>query len=145
MVVKITEALLQNCEGFMHEVELVKKINEYFADPKDRKQSLRPTLTLYDLQQLEPTDLFITGDDGDQVFSKSEINKIIKLLAYYDLKLTNFVTHDYYDNRGNLVKACNLDYEDLEFDSPKASPEIEKAAEIDYEITKDYEPEILNN
>ena len=145
MVVKISEALLQNCEGFMHEVELVKKINEYFADPKDRKQSLRPTLTLCDLSQLEPTDLFITDDDGNQVFSKSEINKIIKLLGYYDLTLANLVKHDYYDNRGNLVKACNLDYEDLDFDSPKASPEVEKAAEIDYEITKDYEPEILNN
>jgi len=145
MVVKISEALLQNCEGFMHEVELVKKINEYFADPKDRKQSLRPTLTLCDLSQLEPTDLFITDDDGNQVFSKSEINKIIKLLGYYDLTLANLVKHDYYDNRGNLVKACNLDYEDLDFDSPKASPEIEEAAEIDYEITKDYEPEILNN
>ena len=143
MVVKISEALLQNCEGFMHEVELVKKINEYFADPKDRKQSLRPTLTLCDLSQLEPTDLFITDDDGNQVFSKSEINKIIKLLGYYDLTLANLVKHDYYDNRGNLVKACNLDYEDLE--TKVASPEIEKAAEIDYEITKDYEPEILNN
>jgi hypothetical protein len=100
---------------------------------------------LCDLSQLEPTDLFITDDDGNQVFSKSEINKIIKLLGYYDLTLTNLVKHDYYDNLGNLVKACNLDYEDLDFDSPKASPDIEKAAEIDYEITKDLEPEILNN
>ena len=139
MVVKISEALLQNCEGFMHEVELVKKINEYFADPFE---SNRLTFTLYDLQKLEPTDFFITND-GVQIFSKSEINKIIKLLGYYDLTLANLVKHDYYDNRGNLVKACNLDYEDLE--TKVASPEIEKAAEIDYEITKDYEPEILNN
>jgi hypothetical protein len=28
---------------------------------------------------------------------------------------------------------------------PTAPKEIEEAAEIDYEITKDYEPEILNN
>tara|TARA_Y100000004_G_C8927758_1_gene418420 strand:+ start:226 stop:648 length:423 start_codon:yes stop_codon:yes gene_type:complete len=137
--VKISRAFLRNCEGFMFEEELLDKIDTYLKP--DHKYGM----TLKGLTNVSPRDFTATLGDGSPIFTRSEVNKIIKLLGYFDLTLKDMVRHDY-DNRGNKVEGYNnLDYEELEYDSPPASPEIEKAAEKVLEDLKDFEPTTSTN
>ncbi len=50
-MIKANKAYLQNCEGFMYEVELVEKINNHF-------ETTKKGMTLDGLTNLEPKDFF---------------------------------------------------------------------------------------
>ena len=130
-VIKISEAFLRNCEGFMFEEVLLDKIDTYL------KPDNKLGMTLKGLTQVSPRDFTATLGDGSPIFTKAEVNKVIKLLGNFDLTLKDMVRHDY-DNRGNKVEGYNnLDYEDGHI----ASPEIEAAAEKVWEDVKDFGPE----
>jgi len=130
--VKISEAFLRNCEGFMFEEELLDKIDTYLKP--DHKYGM----TLKGLTNVSPRDFTATLGDGSPIFTRAEINKVIKLLGYFDLTLKDMVRHDY-DNRGNKVEGYNnLDYE--ESDGEIAHPEIEAQAEKVLEDLQNFEP-----
>jgi hypothetical protein len=129
--IKMNEAFLRNCEGFMFEEVLLDKI-ETFLKP-DNKYGM----TLKGLTQVSPRDFTAVLGDGSPVFTRAEVNKVIKLLGNFELTLKNMVCHNY-DGRGELCEGHNnLDYED---DVPYASKEIEAAATKVYEDLKDFEP-----
>ena len=130
--VKISEAFLRNCEGFMFEEELLDKIDTYLKP--DHKYGM----TLKGLTNVSPRDFTATLGDGSPIFTRAEVNKVIKLLGYFDLTLKDMVRHDY-DNRGNKVEGYNnLDYESS--DGEIAHPEIEAQAEKVFEDLQDFEP-----
>ena len=127
----MNEAFLRNCEGFMFEEVLLDKI-ETFLKP-DNKYGM----TLKGLTQVSPRDFTAVLGDGSPVFTRAEVNKVIKLLGNFELTLKNMVCHNY-DGRGELCEGHNnLDYEE---DVPFAPKEIEAAAEKVYEDLKDFEP-----
>jgi len=136
-MIKANKAYLHNCEGFMYETELVEKINNHFETPKKG-------MTLDGLASLEPRDFFMESkkNPGGYWFTPPEVKKIIKLLGEFGYTLNNMAYTNKYAY-GQLTSRSNVDWGDDEV--PTAPKEIEEAAEIDYEITKDLEPEILNN
>ena len=137
--IKISKAFLRNCEGFMFEEELLDKIDTYL------KPDNKFGMTLRGLTNVSPRDFTLRLGDGTPMFTRTEVNKVIKLLSNFHLTLKDMVCHDY-DNRGNKVDGNNnLDYEDLENDPPFASPEIESAAEKVLEDLKDFEPSTSTN
>ena len=138
--VTLNKANLYNCEGFMGEIDLVNKLNTHFKTPKSG-------MTLDGLTDLEPRVFFMPDNNGDTLFTKKEVEKIIKLLNNFGLTLMNMVSGYKFDRfSGKITQKPNIDWGDEDDDEVSvAPPEIEKAAEIDYEITKDFEPEILNN
>ena len=135
--IKISEAFLRNCEGFMFEEVLLDKIDTYLKP--DHKHGM----TLKGLTKISPRDFTTTLGDGSPIFTRAEVNKVIKLLSNFELTLKNMVCHDY-DNRGEKCPGHNnLDYESN--DVTIADPLIEEAAEKVYEDLKDFEPETLSN
>ena len=129
--IKLNEAFLRNCEGFMFEDILLDKI-ETFLKPDNEYG-----MTLKGLAQISPRDFTAVLGDGSPTFTKTEVNKVIKLLSNFELTLKNMVCHNY-DGRGRLCEGHNnLDYED---DIPYAPLEIEAAAEKVYEDVKNLEP-----
>ena len=131
--IKISEAYLRNCEGFMHEPFLVSRLDKFFK-PKKRK-----SLTLKDLTQLTPHELMAPTDkDGDPEFSKAEVNRIIKYLGWFDLTLADMVMARTVNDLGEVVQHTNLDYE-LE-DGNIAPAEIEAQAEKALQDLEGFEP-----
>lgn len=130
-VIKISEAFLRNCEGFMFEEVLLDKIDTYL------KPDNKLGMTLKGLTQVSPRDFTATLGDGSPIFTKAEVNKVIRLLGYFDLTLKNMVRHDY-NSRGEKCSGYNnLDYED----GHVATPELEAEAEKVWEDVKDFSPE----
>jgi hypothetical protein len=136
-MIKANKAYLHNCEGFMYEIDLVEKINNHFETPKKG-------MTLDGLASLEPRDFFTESKKNPNTgwFTPQEVKKIIKLLGEFGYSLNNMAYANKYAY-GQLTSRSNVDWGDDEV--PTAPKEIEEAAEIDYEITKDLEPEILSN
>ena len=87
------------------------------------------------MTNVSPRDLTATLGDGNPIFSKTEVSKIINLLAKFDLSLKDMATHCY-NSRGERVTDSNLDYEINNI----AAPEIESAAEKTWEEVQDFEP-----
>lgn len=137
-MIKVSEANLYNCEGFMFETELVDKLNSFF------KHKNELGMTLKELAEIEPRNYSLTfGKDQEPIFTKSEIKKIIKLLSWFDLTPKNMAKCDVVDQEGNKRQHSNVDHE-LYHDLPDQEQEaLDKAAETTYEITKEFEPEIL--
>ena len=130
--IKISEAFLRNCEGFMHEVHLVFKLEKFFTSKKKK------SLTLKDLTQLSPNDIMGPRDkDGNPEFSKAEVNRIIKYLGWFNLTLADMVLAKTVNDLGEVIQHTNLDYEN---DIPYASPEIEAEAVKVFEDVKNFEP-----
>ena len=127
--IKISEAFLRNCEGFMFEQVLLDKIDTYLKTDHEHG------MTLKGLTNVSPRDLTATLGDGNPIFSKTEVSKIINLLAKFDLSLKDMATHCY-NSRGERVTDSNLDYEINNI----AAPEIESAAEKTWEEVQDFEP-----
>ena len=127
--IKISEAFLRNCEGFMFEQVLLDKIDTYLKIDHEHG------MTLKGLTNVSPRDLTATLGDGNPIFSKTEVSKIINLLAKFDLSLKDMATHCY-NSRGVRVTDTNLDYEINNI----AAPEIEAAAEKTWEEVQDFEP-----
>ena len=130
--IKISEASLRNCEGFMFEDILLDKIDTYL------KPDHVHGMTLQGLTKVSPRDFTAVLGDGAAAFSRAEINRVIKLLGNFDLTLKNMVCHDY-DNKGERCGGFNnLDYElnDMSIADPKIEAEAEKA----FEDIKNFEP-----
>ena len=69
-MIKVSEANLYNCEGFMFETELVDKLNSFF------KHKNELGMTLKELAEIEPRNYSLTfGKDQEPIFTKSEIKK----------------------------------------------------------------------
>ena len=138
--VKISEANLYNCEGFMFEIDLVDKLNTFF------KHKGQFGMTLKELSEIQPRDLTCKlGKDQEPLFAKAEVRKIIKFLSWFDLELKNMATCDVVDQEGNKRQHSNVDLE-LDYNLPDKEQEaLDKAAETTYEITKEFEPEILEH
>ena len=129
--VKISQAFLRNCEGFMFEKTILDKIDTYLKPDNELG------MTLKGLSQVSPRDLTMNLGEEGPIFTRGEVNKIIDLLGKFDLTLKNMVRHDY-NSRGEKCSGYNnVDYEDGHI----ASPEIEAAAEKVWEDVKDFGPE----
>lgn len=136
--VKISKANLYNCEGFMFEVDLVDKLNTYF------KYEDEFGMTLKELSQIQPRDFMLKlGKDQEPVFTKAEVKKIIKLLGWFNLIPEAMATCEVVDQDGRVRQYSNVDHELPQVLPDKEQEALDKAAEITYEITKDFEPEIL--
>jgi len=91
MKIKIKDANLYNCEGFMTDIELVDKINTVF------KTDTEVGMTLHGLTQVAPRDFFAsTMGDGEGFFTKAEMARVIKYLYTFDLTLNNMVVANKY-------------------------------------------------
>lgn len=133
--IKISEAFLRNCEGFIFEKTILDKIDTYLKPDNELG------MTLKGLSEVSPRDLTMELGDEGPIFTRGEINKIIDLLGNFELTLKNMVCHNY-DSRGNKCEGHNnLDYEDGHI----ASEEIEAAAEKVWEDVKDFGPETPTN
>ena len=128
-MIKANKAYLQNCEGFMYEVELVEKINNHF-------ETTKKGMTLDGLTDLEPKDFFKPGKDNVYRFTKEDLKKILKLLSTFGYSLKNMACSNKY-RWGQLIERTNVDWGDEISVAPK---EIEDAATKVFEDLKDFEP-----
>ncbi len=136
--IKISEANLYNCEGFMFEIDLVDKINTFF------KYKNELGMTLKELSEIEPRNYLLKlGKDNEPVFSKAEVRKIIKLLSWFNLVPAAMATCEVVDQEGRIRQHSNVDHESLRVVPDEEQDALDRAAESTYEITKDFEPEIL--
>ena len=85
MKIKIKDANLYNCEGFMTDMELVDKINHCF------KKDTEFGMTLAGLIEVPPRDFFSTSGNGEIMFTKPEVNRVIKYLDAFGLSLNYMV------------------------------------------------------
>ena len=109
MKIKIKDANLYNCEGFMTDIELVDKINTVF------KTDTEVGMTLHGLTQVAPRDFFAsTMGDGEGFFTKAEMARVIKYLYTFDLTLNNMVVANKYKTaygESRQIQVTNLDTE----------------------------------
>ena len=108
MKIKIKEANLYNCEGFMTDMELVDKINDTF------KNDTELGMTLAGLIEVAPRDFFSTIGDGEIMFTKSEVDKVIKYLDAFGLSLNQMVRANKskrYHGEVRQIQVTNLDAE----------------------------------
>ena len=107
MKIKIKDANLYNCEGFMTDIELVDKINTVF------KTDTEVGMTLHGLTQVAPRDFFAsTMGDGEGFFTKAEMARVIKYLYTFDLTLNNMVVANKYKTaygESRQIQVTNLD------------------------------------
>ena len=103
MKIKIKDANLYNCEGFMTDIELVDKINTVFkTDNSHNTKGDGETImgmTLAGLIEVAPRDFFTPMGDGEILFTKSEVDKVIKYLDAFGLSLNQMV-------RANKSRRC---------------------------------------
>ena len=109
MKIKTKDANLYNCEGFMTDIELVDKINNTFKNDTDLG------MTLAGLIEIAPRDFFLpVGGKGDIMFTKSEVNKVIKYLDAFGLSLNQMVRANKskrYHGEVRQIQVTNLDTE----------------------------------
>jgi len=107
MKIKTKDANLYNCEGFMTDIELVDKINNTFKNDTDLG------MTLAGLIEIAPRDFFLpVGGKGDVMFTKSEVNKVIKYLDAFGLTLNQMIRANKYKRyRGEMrqIQVTNLE------------------------------------
>ena len=112
MRIKIKDANLYNCEGFMTDIELVDKINDTF------KEDTEFGMTLAGLIEIAPRDFFLPVPNGEgaqaSVFTKVEVDRVIKYLSAFGLTLNQMVIANkskrYYD-QVRQIQTTNLDTE----------------------------------
>ena len=128
MKIKLKDANLYNCEGFMTDMELVDKINNVFKTDTD------VGMTLDGLIKIAPRDFFSPIGDGEVMFTKSEVDKVIKYLAAFDLTLNQMVgankSKRYY-GEVRQVQTTNLDtgVSKVEIGRDLTDAEVDKAFE----------------
>ena len=108
MKIKTKDANLYNCEGFMTDIELVDKINNTF------KNDTELGMTLAGLIEISPRDFFLPVQGGEILFTKAEVDKVIKYLNAFGLTLNQMVIANkskrYYDEV-RQIQTTNLDTE----------------------------------
>ena len=141
MKIKIKEANLYNCEGFMTDSELVDKINTAFKtgnshNTKEDGETIMG-MTLHDLIQIQPRDFFTPTGDGETLFAKLEVNRIIKYLNAFDLTLNKMVTTNkykrlLYSEEPVLIEKTNIEVDEkpkVEYGREPTDAEVDKAFE----------------
>ena len=131
MQIKIKDANLYNCEGFMTDIELVDKINDTF------KEDTEFGMTLAGLIEIAPRDFFLPVQGGEILFTKVEVNKVIKYLNAFDLTLkemvrTNKYKRVYGTEESVLIEKTNLELEKkptVEYGREPADAEVDQAFE----------------
>ena len=106
MQIKTKDANLYNCEGFMTDMELVDKINNSF------KNDTEFGMTLAGLIEVAPRDFFSSMGDGEIMFTKSEVDKVIKYLDAFGLSLNQMVRANKskrYHGEVRQIQVTNLD------------------------------------
>ena len=128
MKIKTKDANLYNCEGFMTNTELVDKINNTF------KNDTELGMTLAGLIEISPRDFFLPGKGGEILFTKAEVDKVIKYLNAFGLTLNQMVIANkskrYYDEV-RQIQVTNLDTEEsrVEFGRDLTDEEVDKGFE----------------
>ena len=129
MKIKTKDANLYNCEGFMTDIEIVDKINNTFKNDTDLG------MTLAGLIEIAPRDFFLPiGSKGDVMFTKSEVNKVIKYLDAFGLTLNQMIRANKYKRyRGEMqqIQVTNLESTPpcIEQGSEPTDAEVDKAFE----------------
>jgi len=137
MKIKIKDANLYNCEGFMTDMELVDKINTVFKTGTKKDGETVTGMTLDGLTKIAPRDFFSPIGDEETFFTKVEVNKIIKYLNGFDLTLKEMVrTNKYKRIYGRedpiLIEETNLEVEKkptVEYGREPTDAEVDKAFE----------------
>ena len=128
MKIKTKDANLYNCEGFMTDIELVDKINNTF------KNDTELGMTLAGLIEISPRDFFLPGRGGEILFTKGEVNRVIKYLNAFGLTLNQMVIANkskrYYDEV-RQIQVTNLDTEKsrVEYGRDLTDEEVDKGFE----------------
>ena len=128
MKIKTKDANLYNCEGFMTDIELVDKINNTFKNDTDLG------MTLAGLIEISPRDFFLPAAGGEILFTKSEVDKVIKYLNSCGLTLNQMVTANkskrYYGEM-RQIQVTNLDTEEshVEYGRDLTDEEVDKGFE----------------
>ena len=129
MKIKIKDANLYNCEGFMTDIELVDKINNTFKNDTDLG------MTLAGLIEISPRDFFMPVGGGEIIFTKSEVNKVIKYLNAFGLTLNQMVIANKskrYYGEVRQIQETNLELEKkptTEYGRKPTDAEVDKAFE----------------
>ena len=129
MKIKIKDANLYNCEGFMTDIELVDKINNTFKNDTDLG------MTLAGLIEISPRDFFMPVGGGEIIFTKSEVNKVIKYLNAFGLTLNQMVMANKskrYYGEVRQIQETNLELEKkptTEYGRKPTDAEVDKAFE----------------
>ena len=108
MKIKTKDANLYNCEGFMTDIELVDKINNTFKNDTD------VGMTLDGLTKIQPRDFYTAVKEGETLFTKAEMAKIIKYLNTFGLTLNQMVIANkckMYYGEMRQIQTTNLDTE----------------------------------
>ena len=132
MKIKIKDANLYNCEGFMTDIELVDKINNTF------KNDTELGMTLAGLIEISPRDFFLPVPNGESghtsVFTKVEVDRVIKYLNAFGLTLNQMVIANKskrYYGEVRQIQVTNLDTEEsrVEYGRDLTDEEVDKGFE----------------
>ena len=128
MKIKTKDANLYNCEGFMTDIELVDKINDTF------KNDTELGMTLAGLIEIAPRDFFLPVQGGEILFTKAEVDKVIKYLNAFGLTLNQMVIANKskrYYGQLRQIQTTNLDTEvsKVEIGREPTDAEVDKAFE----------------
>ena len=127
MQIKTKDANLYNCEGFMTDMELVDKINNSF------KNDTEFGMTLAGLIEVAPRDFFSPMGDGEIMFTKSEVDKVIKYLDAFGLSLNQMVRANKskrHNGEVRQIQVTNLDTEPaMTYGYKPTDAELDKAVE----------------
>ena len=127
MKIKIKDANLYNCEGFMTDMELVDKINDTF------KNDTELGMTLAGLIEVAPRDFFTPMGDREILFTRSEVEKVIKYLDAFGLSLNQMVRANKSKRHNGEVRqtqVTNLDTEPaMTYGYKPTDAELDKAVE----------------
>ena len=129
MKIKTKDANLYNCEGFMTDIELVDKINNTFKNDTDLG------MTLAGLVEISPRDFFMPVGGGEIIFTKSEVDKVIKYLNAFGLTLNQMVIANKskrYYGEVRQIQETNLELEKkpiIEYGRHPTDAEVDQAFE----------------
>ena len=129
MKIKIKDANLYNCEGFMTDIKLVDKINDTF------KNDTELGMTLAGLIEISPRDFFLPVQGGEILFTKAEVDKVIKYLNAFGLTLNQMVIANKskrYYGEVRQIQETNLELEKkptTEYGRKPTDAEVDKAFE----------------
>ena len=137
MKIKTKDANLYNCEGFMTDIELVDKINTVFkTDNSHNTKGDEETImgmTLDGLIKIEPRDFYTAVEDGETLFTKAEMTKIIKYLNAFDLTLNKMVIANKYKTaygESRQIQVTNLDVQpSVTYGRQPTDAELDKCVE----------------
>ena len=128
MKIKTKDANLYNCEGFMTDIELVDKINNTF------KNDTELGMTLDGLTKIQPRDFYTAVKEGETLFTKTEMARIIKYLSAFGLTLNQMVIANKskrYYGEVRQIQVTNLDTEEsrVEYGRDLTDEEVDKGFE----------------